>query len=253
MDYKYQRIRQKDYESISGNDWPTFDDFVQRKNIPDYIYKELEAFFVQENPTSDGIVQNYEQYLKFIQTTYFTVCENQRVLEIGANTGHHTKLLISTNPGYLEVIEPDKICIKTLKKINGISNIVNDDALLILNKPRKFDVVVCFGVLYHLHSPLHLIELIVNNCNPDYIILDSTNDASHLEFQLEQHNVPGNRHVRPGWKCAGYKLVSISYDIVCNSLRNMNYNLVQMNKLSTTDHFSKSNSWVGCWKKLTNK
>jgi hypothetical protein len=34
------------------------------------------------------------------------------------------------------------------------------------------DVVVCFGVLYHLHSPLHLLELIVNKSKPTTVMLE---------------------------------------------------------------------------------
>ena len=195
-----------------------------------------------------------QDYLNLIDTKYFTVCHDQHVLEIGPLNGVHSKLIINHQPKYFEVIEPYQSLVMTdLQAINGINNVIVDDALLVLSSPHRCDVVVCFGVLYHLHSPLHLLELIANHCRPTYILLDSIgqfNDEinpAHTFFELENVNELGTRQVRPEFKFSGFKIVCPG-SIVQAVMDRLGYELVLTDNLSITDNFSKSNSWVALWK-----
>jgi hypothetical protein len=38
---QFDYISKKDYESIAGPDWPSFDSFLSRINVPDFVYREL--------------------------------------------------------------------------------------------------------------------------------------------------------------------------------------------------------------------
>ena len=195
------------------------------------------------------IDSSFNDYCQWLSQEYLNICTGLDVLEIGPGPGHHSQLIINNDPKYFEVIEPNTELTSTLKNIYGIDSVVAHDALVVLSKPRRFDLVVCFGVLYHLHNPLHLLELIVNNCNPTYIMLDCVVDPKNLYFQKEPINEHGCLFVEPGWKSSGYVLTAIPYDIVDQSLKNMGYNLVKSNMLNVTDNFTKCNSWLALWTK----
>ena len=113
---------------------------------------------------------NNQEYLDFVQQNYFSYCKDQSILEIGPNNGDHTRLIVKEFPKSLDVIEADSTCKQSLEKFN-INNIVIDDSQhYLLENKKDYDVVVCCGVLYHLHNPLTMLEIIVNQCDPKYVI-----------------------------------------------------------------------------------
>jgi len=189
-----------------------------------------------------------DQYLNLMTEQYFSVCVGKTVLEIGPSDGYHTNI-IGKISSRLTLIEPYSKQHNDLKKIPGVTNIIVDDANFVLEQPLLSDVVVCCGVLYHLHSPLHLLELIVNNCDPEYVILDSVNSSNEMQFFPEEDNIPGNRQLIPSWRSAGFKLTA-PFNIINQSMNNMGYTLVKNHSLNVTDFFSKSNSWVALWEKI---
>lgn len=192
-----------------------------------------------------AVTGSKSEYLEYINKHYLHVCEKSRVLELGPAPGDHSKLIIKNNPSYLELIEGDSRTIDNLKLINGVNHVLCDDIMIALQSPKNFDVVVCFGVLYHLHSPLHLLELIVNNCSPKHILLDSVHAAHPMVFAYEEPNVCGNVQYRPDWKGSSMNFV-IPFFIINWALSNMGYALIKADNLNI-DLFTKSNSWIGLW------
>lgn len=188
-----------------------------------------------------------DEYLIFM-SDYFTVCKDKAVLEIGPNGGVHTDLIIKQVPKYLELIEPD-INIHYINTIDEVDDIIINDIFFVLANPHPIDVVVCCGVLYHLHSPLYLLELITNNCDPEYIILDCVVDQNNISFLIEEDNKSGNRQIMPGWKSAGYNLVA-PFAIINQSMCNMGYELIKHGEIRSCEIKSKENFWVGLWKKV---
>lgn len=191
---------------------------------------------------------NNQEYLDFVQQDYFSYCKDQSVLEIGPNNGDHTQLIVKEFPKSLDVIEADSTCKQHLEKFN-INNIVIDDAQhYLLENKKEYDVVVCCGVLYHLHNPLTMLEIIVNQCNPKYVILDCVRDQKSLAFLVEEDNNPGMRFLRPKWKSAGFNIVA-PFDIVNKSMYNMQYNLIKENTIFNSQWKSKDDIWMGIWKR----
>jgi len=188
-----------------------------------------------------------EEYLHFMSDNYFYICKNKNVLEIGPNTTIHTDLIIKNNVKTVKLIEPNKSAAKYIKQKISV-DIIEDDAMFILTEKHLVDVVVCCGVLYHLHSPLHLLELIVNNCDPEYIILDSVIDQKNISFLVEEDNLSGNRQLRTDWKSSKFNLVA-PFDIINLSMENMGYVLVKKDNIRVIDYKSKNGVWVGLWKK----
>jgi hypothetical protein len=191
------------------------------------------------------------EYISLITEQYFSVCANKTVLEIGPLDGIHTKI-IGDCTSKLILIEPDTNQFDNLKKIPSVTEIITDDANFVLEKPLPSDVVVCCGILYHLHSPLHLLELIVNNCNPQYVILDSVeqyvNSPDYKPYNNEELNVKGYRFTRPNWK--GIKLnQSTPFEIINQSMNFLGYKLNQKDNLNLSDWDEKSASWMALWEK----
>jgi SAM-dependent methyltransferase len=194
------------------------------------------------------ITGSYDEYLKFVADTYFPICQGQRVLEIGPFFGDHSKLIVDHAPRYFEVVEGYRNAAKQLKNIPGINQVTcNDIVHELSNYSKTFDVCICLGVMYHLHSPLHLLELIVNKCQPNYIILDSTN-LSTLQptYADEVDNEMGNRQTIKKWKSCQLN-ICVPFHLFNQSLYRMGYQLLLVDQIAVLSQ-SKSNSWMAMWK-----
>ncbi len=189
---------------------------------------------------------NDQEYTNLLKREYFSYCKDKSVLEIGPFRGDHTEIIIAENPRQIDVIEGHHRQIPYLKK-RAIDNIILDDAQHYLRENKKqYDVVICFGVLYHLHDPLSMLEIIVNQCSPTHVILDCVLDPANIEFEVEDDNESGNRMLRPNWKSAGFKLVA-PFDIINQSMHNMQYKLINRDLLDVSGEFNKTNFWIGAW------
>ena len=200
--------------------------------------------FPIDTVTIDG---NQSDYYSFINHTYFSICKDQRVLEIGAFFGDHSKLIATQSPSYFEIVEGDASVIERLENIPKIDKVIHNDIILELQENSKpFDVCICLGVLYHLHSPLHLLELMVNKCQPKFILLDTVEAPYPLVFEPEIINRPGNCQTIDNWKSCKLNFV-VPFYIYNQSLHNMGYQLESVNKQAVS-WFPKSNGWTALWK-----
>ena len=190
----------------------------------------------------------YKNYCDIVNQ-HFAVCKNKTVLEIGAFGGWHSKLILDQQPMDLTVVDPN-IMVNDIINKNNIKDIVVDDVFNYLKINRKFDVVVCCGVLYHLHSPLYLLELISNMSNPDYIILDSYN-LTGFGCNEEIDNNLGCRYTMNSWKSCKLNigLPNIVFEM---AMTNLGYKEIRKDALSFPNILSgsKRNSWMGLWEKV---
>lgn len=246
---KYKNISHKDYEKIRGPDWPTYDDFLCIEHIPDFIIEELETMVSDLTPVF-SFTGSESEYLEFLKKEYLHVVKNLSVIELGPNHGLHTSLIQQIGPVSHEVIEPDKTCIDMLQdRYLSQIKVIEDDAFNALQVSKKTQVMICFGLLYHLHSPLYLLELIANNCDPDIVLLDCVNSSDVLQFIEEKPNVPGNRFSVGKWKTTNFNLVA-PFEIIAQAMKQLGYTLIKSSNLNIQDNPSKSNSWVGMWGKI---
>jgi SAM-dependent methyltransferase len=197
-------------------------------------------------PGAKQVTGSWDRYLALLDSC-FDICRDKKVLELGPLHGGHTKLIAKQNPKYLEVIEPDPQNIVELQKISEIDKIVCGDAVMELMAPKHFDVVVCFGLLYHLHSPLHLLEMIVNNCGPKYLMLDCVFTDSHISVLPEYVNQLGARQIPKNWKSCNVNIV-LPFWTYQQCLEQMGYKLSYSYTLNIDGQKnSKSNSWFATW------
>lgn len=126
---------------------------------------------------SEKIFEPY--YVSLLRNKLFTVCKNKTVLEIGPNQGNITKQILLNEPKKLIVVEPNTTSFNSdLKDYVEYHNSTLNDYYK--SNKVKVDIVIAMGVFYHLHSPLHALELIVNYSDPDIIFFDSPEHSNKL-------------------------------------------------------------------------
>lgn len=166
----------------------------------------------------------WSEYLTLLYP-YFNICKDKTVLEIGPYIGMQTQVIYAHEPKSLTLVEPNRHAISTLKNHFGDKGveIVHDDIFLYLEETHNFDVVVCCGVLYHLHAPLYLLELIVNRSSPQHVIIE-TYTSNALFIDTEGDNTPGARQLMNDWKSVNMS-IKIPKDAIINGMNNMGYRL----------------------------
>jgi 2-polyprenyl-3-methyl-5-hydroxy-6-metoxy-1,4-benzoquinol methylase len=112
--------------------------------------------------------------LRYVDDNFFSICKDKDVLEFGAAWGPMSSYINLRDPKKFTVVEPDLSCCKILDKLlidenRTVHNLSYNDYYA-LHK-EKYDVVLCCGLLYHLHSPIDLLEKIVNFNDPEYILI----------------------------------------------------------------------------------
>lgn len=227
-------------------------------------FKNKLSKIVHKDPNDDDetlilLEQEAYNYIDILYPYFNIGIENKTVLEIGAFEGWHTCIVEDHNPKSMTLIEPNVGSCDHLKSFFPNADVINDDILMYLETPRQFDVVVCCGVLYHLHAPLHLLELIANRVNPEIVILETyTGEDPEYESDLlydatfnveENENCPGQRYTLNGWKTAGLSLM-ISQSVIDYSMNNLGYELVnKCNLFGKTKHPSKDRVTLSTWKR----
>ena len=108
-------------------------------------------------------------YDEFLTNEAFPIVKDKTVLEIGALNDKITNCIKNAGASSVETIDPVD---------NGgykptFRGTANDYYNQKKTAYRKFDVVTCMGLLYHLHSPWHLLEQIINHTQPDILIIET--------------------------------------------------------------------------------
>ena len=143
-----------------------------------------------------NLVSEDTQYMQYLADNYFNVVKDKTVLEIASHCGCHTKLMLDLGAKNLICVEPnrnDVIMMADLYSDPRIKMHVSTANDYYRENQEQVDVVTCFGLLYHLHSPLHLVEQIINISNPKYFIVETLLcDNNTLDVCFEESNLPGN-------------------------------------------------------------
>ena len=180
-----------------------------------------------------------DEYLGMLANEYFYVARDKTVLEFASHVGGQTSALLYNKPKKIICVEPDprSASYEIFKKpsVEFFAGTAND---YYREHREPVDVVTCFGLFYHLHSPFHLVEQITNYSNPTYIIIETLWDNSQLEAEsnnsyredlilnFEEPNRPGNfftdkdvtkpvnlnveikyKYIRKAFVDAGYRVV----------------------------------------------
>ena len=109
-------------------------------------------------------------YEEFLTNEAFPIVKDKTVLEIAALNDKITNCIKNAGASSVETVDP-------VGKAGGYKPTFRGTANDYYNQKktayRKFDVVTCMGLLYHLHSPWHLLEQIINHTQPDILIIET--------------------------------------------------------------------------------
>ena len=201
----------------------------------------------------DSYNESLAQYQAYCKEKFFYVCQNKTVLELAPNDGvSHTNLLIDLcQPNKLTLVELNTDAIRILTENYEIDNIniIQKDIFKFYHDQNQYDVVTCCGLLYHLHSPFYLLELIVNQSLPNYIILDSLNWI-FPGYNIENPNVCGERQALSNWKtCNFHSMTPLSQ--IQLAMTDLGYREVFLdNNIERFNYPAKRNFWMGLWEKI---
>ena len=156
-----------------------------------------------------------ERYLDRIRPI-LNITAGKKILEIAPLDGIHTKLCLEQNPKSITLVEANQECIDSYLNVFTESNvkIINDDIFFYLEKAKNFDIVLCCGLLYHLHSPFYLLELIANRVNPEYLIIESIYSSDPFIAEEERVNSIGQRNALSNWKT-----INLMFGLTLKSLK----------------------------------
>ena len=155
------------------------------------------------------------------------------MLEIAPQGGLVTPAIVNNFPVSLILVEPDPDCQSTLQDKFPNAKLIMDDIYHFYQQSCIVDTVVCFGLLYHLHSPIYLIELIVNQSNPEYIIFDnlSTTEITNSGlYGFEEPNICGNRFAGPLTKKVAKINNSIPLNVMNQAMDDLGYEVDWVDK-----------------------
>ena len=189
----------------------------------------------------------WSEYNDMMVKEFFNVCRDQHVLEIAPFGGHQTQAIVKYPVTSLTLVEPNQQVINLLVNNFPTAIVINDDIFKVYKSRLPADVVIACGLLYHLHSPLYLLELIVNQSDPKYIILDCPY-YNIVNANIEVTNIPGNRYTTDNWKSVNYN-VTLPFDYINQALTHLGYTCSKTIDLKYLNVFSKNNSWMGMWQK----
>jgi 16S rRNA A1518/A1519 N6-dimethyltransferase RsmA/KsgA/DIM1 with predicted DNA glycosylase/AP lyase activity len=158
---------------------------------------------------------------------HFTYVQGKSALEVGPFDGYLTEYILKENPSKLFLLESNSSAVETLQTRygrNDLVTVVDGDMHYDFDKIGIVDVAILYGVIYHSHAPLLVLEELVNHCNPEMILIDG---PLLLDVQVavvnEKTNDPGMRYTRTSlWKTVDMVTV-MSKDSIVNAMKNLGY------------------------------
>lgn len=189
-----------------------------------------------------------DQYFHVLTWEYFYFCTDKAVLEIGPLHGEHSNLILQREPKSLDLIDIDPEVCKDLERLctnKNLRYIINQDVNKFLEYEHLVDVVVCLGLIYHLHSPIKLLELIVNATKAKTIMLDGAN-VEHHEYYNDSL----------GYKYTNFNNLErktnlslmLPFAEINRFMTLLGYKLLKYETMSIPD-FWKDNIWMAIWER----
>lgn len=120
----------------------------------------------------------------------------KRVLEVGAGIGLHTPFFLSRGCDVLVTDGNVQNVAEVRRRLPGVKAAVLD-----LEKPQNisnlgtFDLVYCYGLLYHLSNPGGGIESLASVCSGQLLLETVVGLGRHEELQLVRDSVSNNQAI----------------------------------------------------------
>jgi len=177
-----------------------------------------------------------KNYINFMHKC-LSLVRNNTILELGSFLGWHTSIMLKLGAKKIICVEPNKECLReevfqTNSDTVALHNCTANDYYACNNE--SVDMVVCCGLLYHLHSPIHLLEKIINISKPKYILIE-TIDNCDIGVNDEKFYLLGNAHTDTNITFPILKHMIMPTQTLIDCIQTTNY------------RFEKINSCKGYW------
>tara|TARA_Y100000385_G_scaffold157285_1_gene163052 strand:+ start:199 stop:771 length:573 start_codon:yes stop_codon:yes gene_type:complete len=189
-------------------------------------------------------MKTYDELLK----ETFSLCKDKSVLELSTFRNLHSNI-IKTFAHSWQGVEPDQ----RFAGPNTFTGTANDFYRSNIGE-QEYDIVICFGLLYHLHSPIHLFEQIINKSKPKTIIIESVNTVG-ITYHEEEFNTSGNAFCDEDITIPMPWNITCTADITTKILDSVGYKyvggMVNYNNLEIEKEYGKSKKdcWLGIYEK----
>jgi hypothetical protein len=186
-------------------------------------------------------------YNEFLEET-FSICKGKNVLELATFNNRHSRIIKGLANSW-QGVEPEQ----RFAGPNMFTGTANDFYSSKIGE-QEYDVVTCFGLLYHLHSPLHLFEQIINKSKPKTIIIESVITVG-ISCQEEEFNTSGNAFCDKDITIPMPWNITCTADITTKILDSVGYKyvsgMVNYNNLEIEKEYGKSKKdcWLGIYEK----
>lgn len=111
------------------------------------------------------------------------------VLEIASGEGQFSSIYKSSNLKKYICVEPDKEWIDMASQHNyGCDTEFVNTTYEHFQTEENIDYVVCAGLMYHLASPIHFLETVVNKFKPKILYLESLGEYNQEELIFDNEN-----------------------------------------------------------------
>ncbi len=151
---------------------------------------EWQHFRLQQRNDELHLIEkrNNDQFITFCADCYGGF-DGKSILELGPHEGFHTCALVKLGAGPIVSIEANPrnflkcLIVQNYYQFASVNYRLGDFAKYLQCTERRFDFVLAAGVLYHLSSPLRVLNLIIQHT--DAIgICTSFFDEDHLGFRF---------------------------------------------------------------------
>lgn len=165
--------------------WPELESWLNDEGFEPLWQPELphdNVLFLRNRNTHTNILETFhsEQYLRHNQrrlehlATLRLPLHGREILEVGAGIGDHTSFYLDRGCSVcVSDVRPENLKILE-KRFSGHMNVEIRalDLNYSQNLGREFDVIHCYGLLYHLQDPRQGLEFLAEHCN-DLLLLES--------------------------------------------------------------------------------
>jgi len=162
----------------------------------------------------------------FIDQNFLQICRDRTVLEVGCFEGWITERILNHNPRHLVLLESHKRSVDYVVEKFPQATVIHGDMheYADLKQIGPVDVALVLGVIYHSHAPLYALEVLVNCCDPQAVILDNMNPR--FEWCEEPSNEQGMRCTVNRQKTCNI-VMNIDNEITIKAMNNLGYQLIR--------------------------
>ena len=196
-----------------------------------------------------NFLTNWSRYHDFLHQQVFFDLADKHVLEIAPHIGEQTQVIMRYDTQSLTLVEPDAESVRQLQQKYPRANIICQDIFETYQSSLPCDVVVCCGLLYHLHSPLYLLECIVNQSRPQSIILDNLHCDSIGQGGPIYESINLNGNMFASRKVIPY-VITFPFVTIQTAMMSLGYTKIFYANLNEFQEIpQKKDSWVARWEK----